>query len=594
MKKWIVQAPPPSDFINSHPELPPIAARLLWNRNIHTQEQIDEFLNPDYLTDVHDPFLFKDMRKAVNIIFEAIKSDKNIMVHGDYDADGVCASTILISTLKNVGAKKVGVFLPHREIDGYGINMNTVKSFIKQKIDLIITCDCGISNFDEIAAAKDAGMQVILTDHHTVPAELPGADAIIHALVPNEPYPDKGLSGAAVAFKLAQALIKTSAENGEPLQDKQSHEGYEKWLLDLVAIATIGDMVPLVGESRTLTRYGLTVLNKTKNIGLRELLIASSLADENGRSKKGSYTSETVSFQIVPRLNAAGRMDHANTALALLMAEKNEEALALALQLNKNNTDRQKLTEQMVEQAINQITESKQESNSVLIVMGEKWSTGIIGLIAGKIKDLYYKPSIVLGSDGNETTASGRSVPQFNMIAALQSMPQYFSKFGGHPLACGFSLKSKDLLKDFSKKINALAKKQTTGIDLVPQIVIDAEVNLEDVDWKLYDILQKFEPFGQTNEEPLYLAKGLTVIEISPVGQVGRHLKLLVKHNSHLVKKTIAFGFGNTEKHPADWKKTLKPGDKIDMVFSVSVNEWNGNRELELSVKDMKKANASD
>lgn len=588
VKKWVVLPVPPADFIGSHPELPPIVAQLLWNRGLQTQEQIDEFLNPDYSADVHDPFLFKDMVKATDIIFEAIKTDKRIVVHGDYDADGVCASAILINTLKKLGAKNLTVFIPHRQEDGYGLNINTVNSFIEQKIDLIITCDCGISNVNEVAATKKAGITTIITDHHSPPAEMPAADAIIHPQNPNDTYPDNGLCGAAVAFKLAQGLLKKHALTKNKLDGNQSHESFEKWLLDLVAIATIGDMVPLVGESRTLTRYGLTVLNKTHNIGLKQLMFASSMTNEKGQPKRGVLSSEAVSFQLVPRLNAAGRMDHANTAFALLAADDEQTAAALAEQLNRNNSDRQKLTEQLTDKAIKYIESTGQQNNPVLFAFDENLSLGVAGLIAGKVKDYYNKPAFALGLSDNELAGSARSIPQFNIMTALRSMPEYFAKFGGHPQACGLSLKSPDLLEKFKKKLNAYAKKALIGIELTPEINIDAEVNLEDVDWKLYDLLQKFEPFGVRNEEPRYVAKQLTVMEVSPVGQDGRHLRLMVKHNSHIVRKTIAFGFGDTNKHPIDWKKTLKPGDKIDLVFTVSVNEWNGNRELELAVKDMK------
>lgn len=589
MKKWTVLEAPPKEFTDSHPELPPIVARLLWNRNLRDQTKIDEFLNPDYLADVHDPFLFRDMAKAVNIIFSAIEQNKKIVVHGDYDADGVSASVILIKTLKKLGANYVSVFIPHRQEDGYGINLNTVNNFIEQKIELVITCDCGISNVEPVKALKDAGIEVIITDHHVPSPELPPADAIIHALVPGETYPDKGLPGAGVAFKLAQGMLKEHQKTNAALPDGQPHEGFEKWLLDLVAIAAIGDMVPLLGESRTLTRYGLTVLNKTKNLGLKKLFIAASLVDENGQLKRGAFDAQNISYQIVPRLNAAGRMDHANTAFALLLSEDENEATSLAEQLNKNNTDRQKMTEQLVNQAIQYIKETKQENNAVLIAFNESWPAGLLGLVSGKIKDLYYKPSFAVTIIDGEFVGSARSIPEFNLMAAMESMRELFVKFGGHPQAGGVSIASQELFEKFKDKIIRLAEKELAGKELVPHLIIDAEVSLEDVDWKLYDILQKFEPFGQANEEPLYLARALTIMEISPVGQDGRHLKLMVKHNSHLVRKTIAFGFGDTSKHPADWKNTLKPGDKIDLVFTMSVNEWNGNRELELAVKDMKK-----
>ena len=601
MKKWIIQPEPPAEFIAVHPELPPIVARLLWNRNLRSPEQIDEFLNPDYTSDIHDPFLFRDMDKAVAIIFDAIKNNKNITVHGDYDADGVCASVILIKTLLMLGAKPfvtgesqdgTRVFLPHREIDGYGVNMNTVKHLKEiHKTDLVITCDCGVSNLEEIKLAKSFGMQVIVTDHHAIPAELPPADAIIHPKLPGETYPDKGLCGAGVAFKLAQALMqKHCALTNGKTPDGESCEGFEKWMLDLVAIATVGDMVPLIGESRTLTRYGLTVLNKTKNLGLRELMINSGILDETGKPKRGAINTQTVGFQIVPRLNAAGRMDHANTALALLMSEKVDEAKTLAEQLNQNNSDRQKLTDQIVSAAREQIKSTNQKDNPVLFVYDPSWPTGILGLVSGRLKDEFYKPAIALGnSPEGIVVGSGRSISEFNLIAAIQDMSEYFIKFGGHPQAAGLSIKDINTLEKFKIAISALAQKELAGVALVPQINIDAEVDLEDVNWKLFDLLQKFEPFGMNNEEPTYGARGITLVSADPVGQDGKHLRLMVKHNSHTVRKTIAFGFGDTNRHPSDWKNNLKPGDKINLAFHIDVNEWNGNRELEMKIEDIQK-----
>ena len=590
-KKWIISPAPPAEFLNSHPELPPTITRLMYNRNLHTQEQIDEFLNPDYTHDIHDPFLFNDMNKAMEIIFSAVKEQKNIVVHGDYDADGVCASTIIVNCLKNIGAQHISVFLPHRETDGYGLNSNTVNEFKKQNVDLIITCDCGVSNLKEIELAKSFGMQVIITDHHSIPASPPMADAVIHPKMPNENYPDKGLCGGAVAFKLVQAILIKHKENNTTLLDGQKHEAFEKWLLDLVAIASIGDMVPLLGESRTLTRYGLTVLNKTRNLGLKKLMFVAGLTDENGQVKRGAIDAHHVGFQIVPRINAAGRMDHANVAYALLMAQDEHEAETLAWQLNQNNVDRQKLTENLMNQAIKQIKETGQENNSALFAYGEEWPTGVLGLVSGRLKDMFYKPALAMGlTSKGEIVGSGRSISEFNLIAAIQERPEFFDKFGGHPQACGFTFKSKDDLEEFKKYLIQKVTDNTKEVDLVPQINIDAEVDLDEINWKLCDLLQKFEPFGMRNEEPIYAARGLTVTAIEPVGQDGKHLRLMLKHNSQMVRKTIGFGLGDLNKHPDDWKNNLHVGDKIDMAFCVEVNEWNGNRDLQMTIHDIKKS----
>ncbi len=590
MKEWIILPPPPPEFVAEHPELPPTIVRLLWNRKLRTEEQIDEFLNPDYSSDLHDPYLFQDMEKAVALINDTIARQEKITVHGDYDADGVCASVVIISTLKKIGARDVGIFLPHRETDGYGLNNNTVKLLSENGTKLIITCDCGISNTAEITLAKELGMKVIVTDHHAMPAIFPPADAIIHPLVPGEPYPDKGLAGGGVAFKLAQALLKKHHTAHPLLPDGQTHEAFEKWLLDMVSISTVGDMVPLLGESRTLVRYGLTVLNKTRNFGLQQLLITTGLADENGHPKRGSYDARTIGFKIAPRINAAGRMDHANVAFALLMSENQVQAASLAAQLEQNNTDRQKLTEKLVNDAREYLQKTNQLNNPILFALGEGWSTGILGLIASRLKDEFYKPILAMGLNNGQITGSGRSIKEFNLIAALQTMPHFFHKFGGHPQACGFSLNKASELEAFKSALLETTAKAVAGVNLIPNVIVDAEIeDLSEINWSLYDLLQKFEPFGQANEEPRYVVRGLTVAGIEPVGQDGKHLRLLIKHHSRLVRKSIGFGLGDTNRYPEDWRTTLRPGDTIDMVFTVNVNEWNGNRELQMMIEDIKK-----
>lgn len=587
-KKWIVNPPPPTEFINAHAELPSIITHLLWNRGLKTPIQIDEFLNPDYATGIYDPFLFRHMPVALELIFDCLKNNKKIVVHGDYDADGVDAAALLVLTLKKIGGADIEVFIPHRETDGYGLNEHTVEYLHERNAALIITCDCGISSVKEVALAKKLGIKTIITDHHAMPPKLPAADAILHPLVPGETYPDKTLSGGGVAFKLVQAILKKHKETKAALPDGEKHEAFEKWLLDLVAISTVADMVPLLGESRTLVRFGLTVLNKTRNPGLKKLLLISGLTDTDGRAKR-TFTTDTISFQLAPRINAAGRMDHANVAFKLLTATSDDEALALAEQLQQNNLDRQKLTEKLTLAARYQVVETKQENNALIFVLGEGWPTGILGLIAGRVREEFGRPAFVMGQNAEGIiTGSGRSVPAFNMIETMKTVPEFFAKFGGHPQACGFSLKDASVLEAFKAGLLARAATDLKQTDLSPQLAIDALVDLDEVNWKLYDTLQKFEPFGVANPEPVYAAKDVTVVAVEPVGNDGKHLRLMVKHNSHLTRKTIAFGFGDLDKHPSDWK-SLRGGDKISLAFTVGVNEWNGNRELQLQVKDIQK-----
>lgn len=580
-KNWKLLSPAPQNFLTEHPELPPPVAGLLYNRNLRAQKQIDEFLNPDYSQDVYDPFLFNDMEKTVERIFKATNGKEKIVVHGDYDADGVCGAVIIISTLKALGAQNVDVFLPHREIDGYGLNKNTVQKFADEKINLVITCDCGVSNYEEVVMANEKGINVIITDHHSVPETLPPAYAIIHPKIKGEAYPDKGLAGGGVAFKLVQGLLKKNLGKKPPA-------GWEKWLLDLVAIATVADMVPLAGESRTLTKYGLVVLNKTKRIGLQKLLLEARLLQEDG-NKKRELTADTISFQIAPRLNAAGRMNHANTAYNLLMTEDNGEAAELARELDENNEQRQKTTEELMKEAVEQI-EKTQKDEPILFARNDEWPGGIIGLAAGKLKDKYYKPSIVIAKNESEIIGSGRSIEEFNLIEALQELSGYFDKFGGHPMACGFTIKNESQLEEFEAKLKEKFKEKTTGKELKPVLLIDAEVDLDEINWDFYDLLEKFEPFGQTNPKPKYLAKKLTVAGLEPVGKDGKHLRIMVKHNSEKIRKTIGWDLCNENNcHCTDWNKALKIGDKIDLVFEIGANQWNGNRELQLTILDLKK-----
>ncbi|MBI2990212.1 MAG: single-stranded-DNA-specific exonuclease RecJ [Candidatus Magasanikbacteria bacterium] len=588
-KIWTLLPEPPRVFLEEHPELPRPVAALLYNRGLQTQSQIDEFLNPDYSQDVHDPFLFQDMRKTVERIFQAFEQKEHITIHGDYDADGVSGSVILHQIFKALGHERFDVFLPHRESDGYGLNMNTIELLHKQGTTLIITCDCGISNKPEIERARELGMDVIVTDHHSIPVELPPAFAIIHPKIPGEPYPDKNLAGGAVAFKLMQALLKHHAESHENLSDGQSHEGFEKWQLDMVALSSVADMVPLIGESRTLTKYGLIVMNKAKRVGMRKLLEEIGLMEGDGKIKR-EIDAHTIGFHIAPRINAAGRVNHANVGYKLFVAEKATDAVDLAFELEQNNNERREMTELFVKEAIEQVKKMDSEKSPVLFVLGKEWSSGVVGLIASRIKERYEKPTIAMTYNKGELMGSGRSIEEFNMIKALQSMPELFGKFGGHPMACGFTLVDPNKLDIFKKRLTALSTEETKNTDKGPRLDIDAKISLEEVTWEFYDILKDFKPFGMGNPEPKYLAEGLTVHRLEPIGKDSKHLRILVKHNSQVIRKTIGWHLCNENAGDGkDWSKELKPGEKIDMVFEVGINEWNGNRELQLTIVDLRK-----
>lgn len=551
-----------------HPELPDVVLQLLWNRDITTPDAIDEFMNPDWVEDIHDPFLFSDMKRAVGRIDEAITKGERITIHGDYDADGVSGSVILFDILSKLGAS-VDIYLPHRESEGYGLGEKAVEYLASKGTKLIITCDCGISSVRAIEIALGLGVLVIVTDHHTIPPKLPPAYAILHPQRDGERYPWRWLAGGGVAFKLAQGLLRASEHRSRIPKP----EAFEKWLLDMVAISTVADMVPLLGENRTLVRYGLMVLTKTRRPGLRELYQIMNL--------KTNVTTETISFQLAPRINAAGRLDHANAAVALLLEHDRAKAHTLALNLDQTNRDRQAMTEIIAKEALEQIT--RQENEPILIARLDDWPLGMVGLVAGRIMERFQKPVMLFTKHLGLVSASGRSTKLFNMILALQQLDSYLEKYGGHPQACGLSLKASSDFDLFKKKIRAIASKALKKTRSGPSRDVDSEITLRDVTWDLWEHLQKFEPFGVGNPIPVYLIKSVELRDLQTVGSDGKHIRLMVSQDA-AEQKIIAFGFAEA------FEKTVTLGDRLDVLVHISLNEWGGNRELQLQLVDFRPA----
>lgn len=559
--QWQVQDKISDSDTNKFPEINPIILQLLYNREITTQEQIDSFLTLDYGQDQHDPFLFKDMEKACQRIEEAVKNQENILVHGDYDADGVCSSSLMVTTLKKLGAKNLDIYIPHRETEGYGLNKKTVDYLVEKNINLVITVDCGIANKEEISLAKQKNIDVIVTDHHAQPLELPtDAYALINPQLENAEYPEKELSGAGVAFKVAQALIKRN----------DLGEAFEKWLLDLVAISMVTDCINLIGESRALTFFGLKVLQQTLRPGLRELVKAA------GKELEGLNT-HSIGFQIGPRLNAAGRMDHANTAYQLLMTEDTQKAQELSLKLNQTNTQRQTLTEKIMQEVETQVQEQIKEK--IFFIQGQDWPLGVVGLVAGKVADKHYRPTLIFTQNQGELTGSGRSIPQFNMIEAIKKEEGFFSRYGGHSQACGFTLDSQANFEEFKKNFKKLAEQELADQKLEKKLLIEAEIKLSEIDWDLISELDKFEPFGEGNPHPLFISRNLKITDCQPVGAQAKHLRLMVQGEGDVSRKMIGFGFGDAD---------VKIGDSIDVVYEIGVNQWNGSQEIQLKVEDLK------
>ncbi|MEK7105350.1 MAG: single-stranded-DNA-specific exonuclease RecJ [Patescibacteria group bacterium] len=568
-KRWVVAEPISSEISATFPELHPSIVQVLWNRGLRSQEEMDIFLSPDWSRDVFSPFEFTRMQEAVDRVFAALASGEMITVHGDYDADGVCGSTVLMSTLREVSraldlTTQTSVFLPHREKDGYGLSLKTVEHLHEnEKTKLIITVDCGISNGGAIARAKELGIDAIVCDHHQMPEVLPEGAILLHPLVPGETYPNKKLCGTGVAFKLACGLIHEARKQGANFP-----EGYEKWLLDLVAIATVTDVMPLIGENRTLEKYGLVVLNKTRRPGLQALIKAAGIEDKD-------LDTWSIGFQLGPRINAAGRMNHANAAYNLLMVEDPAEAEQLALALNLSNTDRQKASEELYQLAKQQLGVAGERK--ILFAVGDGWSIGLAGLVAGKLMNDYGLPVFVICKlEAGHYAASGRSLHGFDVTAAMKTCGQYLMKFGGHPQACGMSCADEENLTAFMAAMSDQAATYFLKKDATPTIQIDGELDPKRVDWDLVSGLHDLEPFGEAHPRPLFVAYGLTLNAFDTVGSDKQHLRLTAGG-----KKMIGFRFG-------EWVQKLTINDKIDVVYEIGVNEWNGNKEIQLRIVDLR------
>lgn len=566
-------------------DLHPLVAQLLFNRGIRSLPDARAFLSPDYTLHTHDPYLFSEMRLCVERIIAAYRKEELVTIYGDYDVDGLSASTLLFDVLTLLGIR-LDVHINHREKDGYGLQMSAIREIAKRGTTLIITTDCGISNKEEIRLARELGMDVIITDHHTVPErieDIPAAYGILHPLVRARQYPFKFLSGGGVAFKLVQGLIRADfdelfVEHKKNIRDsdgRQIHwEAYEKWLLDLVCISTVGDCMPLVGENRTFTTYGLIVLAKTKRPGLRSLLTRL-----RGRIKE--FTPHTIGFLIGPRLNAASRMEHGRIAFDLLTARDEESADTLANVLEQKNIERQKATERVFNEAKEHLSGKVAANTPVLIAYSPDWPLGLLGLVAGKLTNLYHRPAVLMTRAHGTIAGAGRSVEHFDIAAGFSQLREYFLRFGGHKAAGGFALKSVEDIPEFIRAFEELGEKhmQSAGEHRV-SVALDACVSLMDITKELVDQIKSLKPFGQGNPKPLFLITSVTVIDARTVGTTGKHLKLTVQQDG-VIRRGIGFGLG-------DRSSELSVGSRIDCVCEVEENEWNGRIEVQLTVRDFR------
>ena len=533
-----------------------LVSSILISRNIVTKEDIRKFLKPTR-EDFHDPFSMPDMELAVNRILKAIQNREKTIIYGDYDVDGITSITVLKKFLEERGLK-VGHYIPNRLNEGYGLNKEAVKKIAEQGYKLIITVDCGISCVEEIKYAMDLGMEVIVTDHHEPGEELPKCLAIVDAKRKDNEYPFNQLAGVGVVFKLIQAIsIKMNLDVKEYLK-----------YLDIVCVGTISDIVPLVDENRVITKLGLKLVSMSKNIGLKTLLASTGYTEVN---------STTISFGIAPRINACGRMGEEIQALNLFLTDDIQEAKKISEKLNQYNIERQETEKQIFKQAIEKI--EKNEKDKACIVLGQEgWHHGIIGIVASKVTDIYFKPSILICFEGEEGKGSGRSIPGFNLHDAVMNCNTYVEKFGGHSMAIGINVKKENFEK-FKKEFEEYTQNSHIS-DIIPIVDVDREVDIRKINIQDIKDLKLLEPFGEANKMPLFLIKNLKVLAIRTLSN-GKHLKLKLGIDNYMID-AIGFNLGNIAER-------YLIGDKVDVVGSLEINDFGGNENMQINLKDIRK-----
>lgn len=535
-----------------------LLATILSNKKISKKEDIEKFLSPTR-NDFHDPFLMPDMKIAVDRIIKAIETKEKIMIYGDYDVDGITSITVLKQFLADRGIV-ADTYIPNRLDEGYGLNKKAIEEIAKQNYTLMITVDCGISGIEEVEYANSLGIETIITDHHEQAETIPNALAVVDAKRKDNKYPFNQLAGVGVVFKLIQAIGFSLG-----LEEKE----YLKYL-DLVCVGTISDIVPLVDENRVIAKLGLKLVEVTRNLGLKTLL------DTVGYKKIDSVT---ISFGVAPRINACGRMGYQEEALKLFLTKDLEEAKNISNKLNEYNKERQNKEKRIFAEAIEKI-EKGEKDKSCIILGNENWHHGVIGIVASKVTDMYFKPSILICfEEQGDGKGSGRSIPGFDLHEALTKCDKYIEKFGGHSMAIGITVK-RDNFEEFKKQFEEYAK--NSDIDkIIPIIYIDEEITLKDINLKAVQELQLLEPFGEGNKMPLFLYKNLKIDSIRALSE-GKHLKLTLK-DDNMVIDAIGFNMG-------EYTNDYLIGDKIDIVGNLEINSFNGIDKVQINLKDIRRS----
>ncbi len=530
----------------------PIIAQLLYNRDVRADE-IEAFLAADHRLQ-GNPSSLPDISQAVNRIYKALLSKEKIAVFGDFDADGITATALLAEGLSWLGTSATP-YIPGRLNEGHGLNSPAIENLHSQGISLIITVDCGITNITEAKRAREIGVDMIITDHHIPLERLPRAIAVVNPKRKDSVYPYPDLAGAGVAFKLLQALFH-----------KDSREEWLSRLMDLVVLATITDLVTLVGENRYLVKEGLRELNKSSHVGIQEMVKLTGL-------RSGELRAEDISWVLGPRLNAAGRMNDSSSSYQLLTSRSPEESSMLALELEKKNAERQKLTTEVLNRAREKL--SKRLHLPVLIDGDESYSVGVIGLVAGRLADEFYKPVIIVNLGPELCQGSCRSIPELDITAVLKKCHNILSTFGGHPLAAGFTVTRQNLAQ-LQERITELATEKLGHLELSPEIMIDVDVPLSVLTGDTFNLIQKLSPFGRGNPQPTFLTRQVEVIECRNFGNQGDWLRLKLKQGN-VTWQAVDFKSRKT-------KKEIPP--HIDIVYNLEKSRWNGEEVISLNLLD--------
>jgi single-stranded-DNA-specific exonuclease len=555
-KRW--QLPPPAKAHTLPERLPQSMVQVLLARGIDTTEKLRFFLDPPHRLP-YDPLRLSGMDRALQRLYRGIARQEKVGVFGDFDVDGITGAAIVVEGLEALGIPAVP-YLPHRVSEGHGLSGDAIRQLSEKGASLIITVDCGVTSVAEVDQARRAGVDVIITDHHTPQATLPDAVAVINPRTPESQYPFLGLSGAGLAFKLMQGIYQYCGRT------------WDQDLLGLAALGTIADLVPLVDENRFLVRQGLVELGRTKQPGLQALYCRAGVQPE-------SINAETVSFQIAPRLNSSGRMSHALDSLRLLTTRSEAEAETLAARLEEFNQGRRDLTEQAFAVAYEQIQQQRIVP-PILLIEDQCITPGVAGLVAGRLVELFHRPAVVMAAiDDEYLVASARSIPEFNIVEAFTACRDLFLRYGGHPQAAGFTLSRKRLPR-LTESLTALAEEALGARELRPVLPIDAEVKLVDLTGEALHWLSSLEPFGPSNPRPTFLTRKVQVMEARYIGNVGQHVKLRVRQGN---QEWTALAFNQAE----HWAYTIP---NIDLVYSVASDHWHGAETTALKVLDFRPA----